>query len=126
MPRAKKVCSGRDCIEVVDRGRCEACDLAAEKRRGTSRQRGYDRRHERLFRERVLTRHPLCVCATRGHGHGAECLRPSKHADHWPVDRDELVRRGQNPNDSRHGRGLCPRCHSAETAANQPGGWNAR
>jgi 5-methylcytosine-specific restriction protein A len=47
------------------------------------------------------------------------------HADHWPLSRRELTEQGLDPDDPRHGRGLCARCHSSETARHQPGGWNA-
>jgi 5-methylcytosine-specific restriction protein A len=47
------------------------------------------------------------------------------HADHWPLSRRQLAAQGMNPNDPKHGRGLCTPCHSRETARDQPGGWNA-
>jgi 5-methylcytosine-specific restriction protein A len=47
-------------------------------------------------------------------------------ADHWPVDRRELVARGMNPDDPSGGRGLCASCHGKETAIHQPGGWANR
>ncbi|WP_228637251.1 hypothetical protein [Microtetraspora sp. AC03309] len=46
-------------------------------------------------------------------------------ADHWPLDRRELVRRSLDPDDPKHGRGLCKSCHDGSTAQRQPGGWNA-
>jgi len=47
-------------------------------------------------------------------------------ADHWPLSRRELSARGMDPDDPQYGRGLCDHCHNQETAANQPGGWNAQ
>lgn len=54
MPRALKVCScigcpahGGSCPELVETGRCPPCSAAADKRRGSRQQRGYDRQHER-------------------------------------------------------------------------------
>ncbi len=126
MPRALKVCSTRECPTLVATGRCAACRAAAEARRGTASQRGYGSRHRRGFRRAVLTKNPLCVCTDQTHGHGAQCLRPSRHADHHPRGRDELVAAGLNPDDPKHGRGLCTSCHSKHTAAAQPGGWNAQ
>jgi 5-methylcytosine-specific restriction protein A len=118
MPRrASKVCSTPGCPNIVDHGRCPDCTAKAETRRGTARQRGYDERHARRFRRAVLARDPICkLCHTDW----------SKHADHWPLSRRDLELRGLDPNDPQHGRGLCARCHSSETAALQPGGWNAR
>lgn len=131
MPRAWKVCTGpgpdgSGCTEAVPTGRCPACVARAEQARGTARERGYDRRHDRRFRRKVLLKNPLCVCTDPGHGHGDECLRPSRHADHWPRDRRALVAAGLDPNDPDYGRGLCGRCHGKHTATEQPGGWNAR
>ncbi|MGW1057609.1 hypothetical protein [Micromonospora rubida] len=126
MPRALKTCSTPGCPELVRTGRCPTCQANAEARRGTARQRGYDRQHETRFRAKVLRRNPLCVCETTGHHHGAQCLRPSSVADHHPLSRRELVDAGLDPNDPRHGRGLCEGCHNRHTSEAQPGGWNAR
>ncbi len=125
--RAGRVCSTHGCPTVVaGGGRCDECAAAAEAKRGTAAQRGYTGPRHSAFRARVLARDPLCVCADTSHGHAAPCLAPSRHADHWPVDRRTLVRRGLNPNDPQYGRGLCHPCHSASTAVEQPGGWNTR
>lgn len=126
MPRRNswRVCSVPGCPEFTRDGRCETHRREAEQRRGSARQRGYGRGHETEFRPGVLAKHPNCVCTETPHGHAAPCGKPSKHADHWPLDRRELQARGLNPNDPRHGRGLCGPCHSSETAQQQPGGWN--
>ncbi len=118
--RARKVCSAPGCPELIESGhnRCDTCERGAEQRRGSARRRGYDRQHEAVFREAVLARDPIC----KADG----CFVRSKHADHWPLDRRTLELRGLNPNDPKHGRGLCHSCHSRETAAAQPGGWNVR
>lgn len=117
MPRALTVCSTPGCPNTTDRGRCAEHQRRAEQQRGTAAQRGYDSRHRRRFRARVLARDPVCT----------ECHRaPSAHADHHPVDRRTLVARGLDPYDPRHGRGLCHPCHSTHTAHAQPGGWHAR
>ena len=116
--RALKVCSVPGCPALLPAGagRCDECAREADHARGSARARGYDRAHETRFRRAVLAAHPVCQrCGTAW----------SKHADHWPVDRHTLVLRGEDPNDPRHGRGLCGRCHSIETANAQPGGWNA-
>lgn len=126
MPRALKVCSTPGCPELVTTGRCDGCQAKAEQQRGTARQRGYDGRHDRLFRTRVLRRDPLCVCTDDDHDHGAQCLRVSTVADHWPLSRRELIDAGLDANDPKHGRGLCKGCHDRHTSEAQPGGWNAR
>ncbi|MDT0477387.1 holin [Streptomyces sp. DSM 41014] len=109
-----RICSTPGCPEYTAQGRCPDCRAAADQARGGARARGYGRAHEG-FRAAVLARDPECVLC-----HNA----PSVHADHWPIDRRELVRRGDDPNDPQHGRGLCQPCHSTETAREQPGGWN--
>ncbi|MGW1127470.1 hypothetical protein [Streptomyces sp. NPDC002526] len=65
----------------------------------------------------MLARDPVCVLCRK---------EPAVHADHWPLSKRELVVRGLDDHDPRRGRGLCPSCHSAETAKHQPGGWNQR
>lgn len=121
-----RICSTPGCPEFTQRGgKCDEHRREAEQRRGTARQRGYDKQHEQHFRPAVLARDPHCVCTDENHGHGAPCGKPSIHADHWPLSRRELVAQGEDPNDPKHGRGLCTSCHSRSTARAQPGGWNA-
>ncbi|MET9729702.1 holin [Streptomyces sp. NPDC006458] len=122
--RAMSICSTPGCPEYTNGGRCADCRAAADRRRGTSTQRGYGARHRSRFRDAVLARDPACVCTITSHGHDSPCGQPSRHADHHPLSRRDLVARGQDPDDPQHGRGLCHRCHSAETAEHQPGGWN--
>ncbi|MDH6126754.1 holin [Kitasatospora sp. GP82] len=109
--RAYTVCTVAGCPEYTTGGRCDDHRREAERRRGTARQ------HEREFRTAVLAHDPLCkLCGTA----------PSKHTDHYPLSRRELVAAGRDPNDPQHGRGLCASCHSVETARHQPGGWAGR
>ena len=126
MPKSQRwrVCSVPRCPEYTTGSKCDAHRREAEQQRGSARQRGYDRDHERLFRRPVLQRDPKCVCTSEDHGHGSPCGKPSQHADHFPQSRRELEAAGLNPNDPRYGRGLCGPCHSSETAHHQPGGWN--
>ena len=126
MPKSQRwrVCSTDGCPEYTQQGKCDQHRQQAEQRRGSARQRGYNRAHEVRFRKPVLQRDPTCVCTDESHGHGSPCGQPSRHADHYPQDRRALVQAGLNPNDPRYGRGLCGPCHSSETAHHQPGGWN--
>lgn len=112
---------------VYGGGRCPEHRNATRAKRASNVAQGYDQQHRRRFRAGVLRRDPWCQCQRTDHAHGVgPCLAPSTDADHWPVDRRELVRRGLDPNDPEHGRGLCRRCHSSETARLQPGGFNQR
>lgn len=126
MPKSQRwrVCSTPGCPEYSQGGRCANCQRDAERKRGSARQRGYGGRHQTKFRPAVLARDPACVCTDQDHGHRDPCGRASVHADHWPLSRRELTTRGLDPDDPQYGRGLCQPCHSSETAANQPGGWN--
>ena len=122
MPRALKVCTGRPgkrCAQLTDSGRCPDCRTAADRARGTSRERGYNTAGHRRFRAAVLRRDVFCVLG---------CGSLATVADHHPLSRRELVERGLNPNAPEHGRGLCAPCHGRETQANpdQRGGWNRR
>lgn len=119
-----RVCNVPGCPEFTQASKCDAHRREAEARRGSARERGYDAEHERRFRRPVLQRDPTCVCTDVDHGHGSPCGQPSRHADHYPQDRRALVQAGLDPNDPKHGRGLCGPCHSSETAHHQPGGWN--
>jgi 5-methylcytosine-specific restriction protein A len=109
-----RVCTTPTCPVLVSSGRCSGCAGEAEAKRGNATKRGYDAGH-RAFRRKVLRRDPICVLCG---------IRPSTDADHWPVDRRTLELRGEDPNDPKHGRGLCSLDHKRETAANQPGGFN--
>lgn len=130
MPRALRVCSTPRCPTLVVGGRCAECSGQAEQRRGTRQQRGYGKAHTNRFRPGVLLKHPLCQCTdqtkTSAHHHGPECLAPSTVADHWPLDKRELMAQGMDDNDPAHGRGLCKGCHDFHTSQTQPGGWNQR
>jgi 5-methylcytosine-specific restriction protein A len=117
MARALRVCSRPGCPNLCEGGRCPSCRAEAERARGSAAQRGYGHEHETRFRRGVLQRDPICIVCRQA---------PSSVADHWPIDRRELVRRGLDPNDPKRGRGLCDGCHGRSTAELQPGGWHAR
>ncbi|WP_329177827.1 holin [Streptomyces sp. NBC_01477] len=130
MPRAGRwrVCSVPGCPEYTQDSRCTDHTRAADRARGTARQRGYGRAHEQRFRPGVLRRDPMCTCPgcpSCCRGGAGRCVTASAHADHWPLDRRQLVLQGLDPDDPQHGRGLCGPCHSSWTATEQPGGWNA-
>ena len=116
MPRGWSPCAR--CPEPTPPGTtlCPQCTREADQAR---RPHGnpYAARGHRRFREGVLAHHPVCTL----------CLRsPSTVADHWPIERRDLVAQGLDPNDPKHGRGLCKRCHDQHTARTSPGGWNRR
>lgn len=112
-----RVCTKPGCGTLCSGGRCPAHAKAADRARGTATQRGYSGRGHARFRTLVLRRDKTCVISG--------CTAPATEADHHPLDRNELILKGFNPDDPQHGRGLCKPHHSSETAANQPGGWNA-
>lgn len=118
MPRARRVCSQPGCPALTNGGRCDQHRREADQRRGGARARGYDTEHER-FRAAVLARDPACR-------YPDGCTQPATVADHWPHSRRELVALGLDPNDPRHGRGLCASHHGRETATHQPGGFLTR
>lgn len=106
----------------TDTGWCSDCRLkaAAARRRSADRdrpsasERGYGAEHRTRFRADVLDRDQVCVVCRQA---------PSTVADHWPLSRRELVARGLDPNDGRHGRGVCKPCHDRHTAATTDGGF---
>lgn len=126
MPRAMRVCPEAGCPTITPGGPCPQHRRAAEQRRGSATARGYGHAHRTTFRAGVLAKHPTCQCTTTTHHHPTPCGAPTTDADHWPLDRRDLVRQRLNPNDPRYGRGLCHSCHSKSTAREQPGGFNTR
>jgi 5-methylcytosine-specific restriction protein A len=109
-------------------GRCDAHLAQARREAVRTQSPGYaGLAHRRRFRLGVLRRDVFCQCPRSDHRHGSRpCPSPATQADHWPLDKRELMRRGMDANDPRYGRGLCHGCHSSETARLQPGGWNRR
>jgi 5-methylcytosine-specific restriction protein A len=129
--RPPSPCAWPGCGVLVARGRCEAHTtqqrVLSDQQRGSSVARGYGRGHNKRFRPAVLRRDRYCRCDLTICDHGSgPCLRTSVVADHWPLSRRELVERGMDADDPRHGRGLCEPCDKRQTARRQPGGWHAR
>lgn len=117
MPRAKRVCSTPGCATLTASGesRCQECRARAEKDRRPSGN-PYSSAGHRAFRAEVLARDVLCVLCE---------VRLATVADHYPLERRELVLRHMDPNDPEYGRGLCAGCHNSKTARTAPGGWAA-
>ncbi|GAB3125891.1 5-methylcytosine-specific restriction protein A [Leifsonia psychrotolerans] len=116
-----RVCSVSGCPKLypsTEGSRCHTHRVQADRARGTSTERGYNSTgHTKRFRPSVLERDPICVLCQ---------VAQSTVADHYPRSRKELTDLHMDPNDPKHGRGLCKPCHDASTAQHQPGGWNAR
>jgi len=115
-----KTCSKPGCPTLVEAGdgRCKPHKAEADRARGTATERGYTGAGHQAFARAVLRRDKVCVMP--------ECDRAAKHADHHPLSRKELIAAGLDPNDPRHGRGLCHEHHSSETTQHQPGGFLLR
>lgn len=118
MPRSLRPCSTPGCDEVTTERRCP---LHASRARRDSQEarRGYKQAgHTKRFRPGVLAKDPTCVWPG--------CTEPSTVADHWPLTRKQLLARGMDPDDPRHGRGLCASHHGLHTAMTNPAGWAER
>lgn len=109
-----RVCNVPGCGTLTDQSRCDTHRRAAEQARGSAAARGYTSARHQRFRRLVLRRDPTCVL----------CGAVATVADHYPTSRRDLVAAGLDADDPARGRGLCHRCHSAETAKHQPGGWH--
>lgn len=120
-----RVCPVPGCPTLTSGGRCEAHRRSADRDRRPNGN-PYSNRGHRSFREQVLVRDPVCTQHLHDDGDGGECFEFATVADHYPRSRADLVAAGLDPNDPRHGRGLCKRHHDRLTARHQPGGWNAR
>ena len=116
-------------LAVVCGSLCDECRKAKDKRRSRGRN-PYTSKAHRLARARVLARDPRCVCPGDGPDgcgrHHGLCGAPSTIADHWPLERVELIEAGLDPNDPTRMRGLCKRCHDSKTARTKPSGFNGR
>lgn len=118
MPRARRVCLVPGCPTLVPHPetRCPAHPRRSpvEDRRPNASQRGYGSGWRRV-RGAFLARHKTC----------ALCPAAATVADHHPVTRAELVRRGeQHPDAWQHLRPLCATCHNRHTATTSSG-WGA-
>lgn len=112
------VCAVPGCPTLTHDDRCAEHRRAAEHQRGSAAERGYSGSTWASARRAVLRRDRMCVVCG---------MARSKVADHWPTSRRELIAQGVSDPDALHRlRGLCPPCHSRETAREQPGGWNRR
>jgi 5-methylcytosine-specific restriction enzyme A len=118
-----RVCSTPGCGEIHDgTGRCPDCRHQADATR-TSGAAKYGNAHRTRFRPGVLAKNDgRCTCEGCT-GHDGDCTAGATVADHHPLDRDELVRRGLDPDDPTHGRGLCTSCHNRWTASTKPAGF---
>ncbi len=107
---AKRICSVAGCPEFTDGGRCDEHKRAADKARGTSRERGYSTPGHKRFRRLVLRRDPICVVCTTALATVVASVETSPvvkfriraisaAADHYPVSRRDLVASGANPDD---------------------------
>lgn len=113
--RAPRRCTTPGCARTPLPGTAKCHPCTRPRARPSAAAQGYNAEHRNRFRAGVLARDPVCVLCRSA---------PSEHADHWPLSKRELIERGLDDNDPRRGRGLCPPCHSRETAKHQPGGWN--
>lgn len=97
---------------VIRSGLCQRHYTQADRARGTSTARGYDRAHRDEFRAPVLeaANYQCAICGDR-----------ANQADHYPRTRKQLIADGENPNDPKHGRALCARHHHQYTASYAPG-----
>lgn len=112
-----RVCSTPGCPTLhTGRGRCPKCRVEADRARRPNGN-PYNTRGHQTFRTQVLTRDPICVICRRAR---------ATVADHYPIERVDLVEQGLDPNDPARGRGVCSPCHNAKTARTKPGGWNDR
>lgn len=105
--------------------KCLECLSRSRRARPSATAQGYGDEHRERFRKGVLQRDPTCVCTSAEHKHGSPCGARSEHADHYPLSKRELRRRGLDEHHPNYGRGLCASCHAKETGRHQPAGWAA-
>jgi 5-methylcytosine-specific restriction protein A len=116
MKQALRVCSFPGCAELVVRGMCTRHQRAAEDRRGSSTERGYDR-DWRKIRGAFLANHPFCADPFGDH-QGVRVR--ARHVDHVvPLSEG-------GAHDTRNLQPLCHQCHSRKTALFDGGFGNAK
>lgn len=97
------------CPVLVQSGRCERCQRAADRRRGSGTARGYTAKWAR-FRKRYLGLHPVCECGPDCCPDG--CLTLATDVDHI----DGSGRDGPRAYDETNLQALAHACHSRKTA----------
>lgn len=114
--RAKHPCHHPGCTALVERGRyCDEHQPHVEERRGTSAQRGYGYRWQRL-RRMFLAAHPLCADPFGDHQRDGVVVAAT--------DVDHIVPRTRGGTDDESNlQQLCHSCHSRKTNAEDGGGW---
>lgn len=107
-----RVCATAGCASLTTSTRCDKCARdkrrREDRRRPSSRQRGYTAQHER-DRRAFLAAHPVCQWHEG-------CLAPATVLDH--IDGNPHNR------DPSNYRGYCAHHHGQRTARDQPGGWH--
>ena len=116
--RRPTVCATPGCPELTTGTYCpehrKAQRKRSDRRRPNSSARGYGTRWARN-KAAYLVAFPWCI----------DCGRPSQVPDHDPLERKELVRRGDpDPDAWHHLKPRCIRCHNRRTAQ-QHGAENA-
>ncbi len=125
MPRGWSPCSRCPDIAPPGRSACDMCRAEADRARRPAGN-PYSTKGHRRFREDVLARDPRCVCTGECGAHVGLCAAVSTVADHYPVERVDLLAMSQDPDDPDRGRGVCAPCHDRKTARTKPAGWAAR
>lgn len=104
-------CSVKGCPTLTRSSRCTEHEREADRKRGTSSERGYDYAWSKI-REAYLAKHPFCEDPEG-------CIAASTDVHH----RDGSGPRGDNSDANLEA--LCHEHHSRRTAQDQKGGWNA-
>nr|DAT23874.1 MAG TPA: HNH endonuclease bacteriophage, HNH Endonuclease, DNA.52A [Caudoviricetes sp.] len=98
-----------------------ACPECLKRVRHTTDTKPYTSVGHRKARAKLLALHPYCQCEGCK-AHKGLCTQKATVADHFPLERFELIAEGKDPNDTRFMRALCKQCHDIKTAATRPAG----
>lgn len=119
-PLMLKPCPTPGCPALIPT-KDRACKECLKRIRHTTDRTPYKSIAHRRARAKLLALHPYCQCEGCK-AHKGLCTQKATIADHYPLERFELIAEGKDPNALCYMRALCKKCHDIKTASTRPAG----
>ena len=119
-PLMLKPCPTPGCPALIPT-KDRACKECLKRIRHTTDRTPYKSISHRKARAKLLALHPYCQCEGCK-AHKGLCTQKATIADHYPLERFELIAEGKDPNALCYMRALCKKCHDIKTASTRPAG----